>query len=74
MRFPGFTKFSLESIRDRMIRQHSRWLSRMLRRRQAPVRIPLRRVSDGGYSRLMASEDGRQIAAQWWEAALQKLD
>jgi hypothetical protein len=57
-----------------MTREHSSWLSRMLRQRRMPVRIPVRKVSEGGFARLMATEPGRQMAADWWHAMLDRLE
>jgi hypothetical protein len=57
-----------------MIREHSTWLSRALGRGRMPARIPVRRVSEGGFRRLMASETGRRIAWDWWQATLDRLD
>lgn len=50
---------------------HGRWLTRALgsRRQPWPV-IPLRRVSEGGFSPLMSSREGRAWAEAWWESTL----
>jgi hypothetical protein len=56
----------------RMIRAHSRWLTRALRRRFHVPRIPVRKVSDGGFTALMSTHSGRRRAAEWWEAALEE--
>lgn len=59
----------------RMIREHSAWLSRMLgdgRRGKVP-RIPVRKVSRGGFSRLMSTPGGRYRAERWWEKTLEKI-
>jgi len=55
--------------RARML--HGRWLSRALAqpRRVWPM-IPLRRVSDGGFQRLMSSSEGRAWAEAWWDSTL----
>ncbi len=54
---------------------HSRWLSRALaeRGRAWPV-IPLRRVSEGGFSAMLALPQGRAWAERWWEEALVRLE
>ena len=56
-----------------MIATHARWLSRVLRRGDPVPRIPARRVSDGGFARMMSSPAGREYAAQWWDDALERL-
>ena len=60
----------------RMIREHSAWLTRMLSRprtRSVP-RIPVRRVSEGGFGSLMSSPAGRHRAERWWERTLHRLE
>ncbi len=54
---------------------HSCWLSRALaeRGRAWPV-IPLRRVSEGGFSMVLALPQGRAWAESWWEEALARLN
>jgi len=54
----------------RMIRIHSLWLTRALRRRIRAPRIPVRKVADGGFTSLMSTHSGRRRAADWWETAL----
>ena len=63
----------------RMVREHSAWLTRMLggkggrkAPRKAP-RIPTRRVSEGGYSKLMSTSSGRYRAERWWERTLERM-
>lgn len=52
---------------------HSRWLTRALHHGggKGVPRIPVRRVSDGGYAPVMATVEGREWAAQWWAEALE---
>ena len=57
---------------ERMIDEHARWLSQVLRYRLRVPRIPTRRVSDGGYSRLSRSAAGRARAARWWARVLEE--
>jgi len=60
----------------RMIREHSAWLNRMLvgsgRRTHLP-RIPVRKVSEGGFTTLMSTPAGRYRAERWWERTLEKV-
>jgi len=65
---------STSSLARRFIAQHARWLTRALRTGRAYPRIPCRRVADGGFARLMATRQGRQIAQGWWYRALEELD
>lgn len=85
MIFPVFRWFgdrSTLSVSARMIREHSFWLSRMLRgggsggrsRTKQPPRIPVRRVSEGGFSQLTSTPAGRFRAERWWERALERMD
>jgi hypothetical protein len=82
MIFPVFRWFgdrSPLSASARMIREHSAWLTRMLRDGSArvgriPPRIPVRRVSEGGFSRLTSTPTGRSRAERWWERTLERLD
>ncbi|TVQ63658.1 MAG: hypothetical protein EA379_03425 [Phycisphaerales bacterium] len=37
-------------------------------------RIPLRRVSEGGFDDLLARPHGRRVAARWWARALDNDD
>jgi hypothetical protein len=55
-----------------MILEHARWLSWAVRRGRHMPRIPVRKVSEGGFARLMTTRRGRQLAADWWEDALEK--
>ena len=59
----------------RMIAEHSPWLSRMLggRRRKRIPRIPVRKVSEGGFSKLISTPSGRYRAERWWEKTLEKI-
>jgi hypothetical protein len=61
-----------------MVREHSQWLSRMLRlgkgrAARQPPRIPVRRVSEGGYSKLMSTPSGRHRAERWWLRTLEQM-
>lgn len=60
----------------RMVRDHSAWLSRVLRgeARSCAPRIPVRRVSEGGFSRMTSTPSGRYRAERWWERALEGMD
>jgi hypothetical protein len=58
---------------ERMVMEHARWLSWALRHRPHLPRIPVRKVSEGGFARLMATHRGREFAAEWWEDALDRV-
>jgi len=51
-------------------RVHERWLERALRAPDRVPRIPVRRVADGGFARLLARPAGRLAAARWWDRVL----
>jgi hypothetical protein len=66
--------FSLSNLADHaaeMRRRHSAWLTRAMRRPSRYPRIPTRRVSDGGFSAVVATPTGREWADQWWAETLQ---
>ncbi len=82
MIFPVFRWFgdrSPLSVSARMIREHSAWLTRMLRGGSGSPgsklpRIPTRRVSEGGFTRLTSTPAGRFRAERWWERTLERMD
>lgn len=53
---------------------HSRWLTRALADGRTYPRIPLRLVSEGGWSHLMHTREGRKFAENWWAEALAQVD
>ncbi len=53
---------------------HSRWLTAALASGREYPRIPLRRVDQGGFSAMMRRPGGPDRAAQWWDAALARVD
>ena len=53
---------------------HSRWLSRAITSKKAYPRIPVRPVSEGGFSGLTQTEEGRAANDAWWEATLEMVD
>jgi len=53
---------------------HSRWLTEALASRREYPRIPVRRVEHGGFSGLLGRANGRNLAGQWWERALDRID
>lgn len=68
---PGTPRRDPASPGARMVRYHAHWLSLALRSHRAFPRIPMRMVSEGGFSALLASPDGRRTAETWWVAALE---
>ena len=58
----------------KLVRYHQRWLSRMLKSRRQPPRIPVRRVTEGGFAFLAARPEGRLLAETWWEQALDRVE
>jgi len=69
-----FNSATFLSTRERMIREHARWLTQAVRRPGRYPRIPVRKVADGGFARLMASREGRAVADSWWFEALERVD
>lgn len=52
---------------------HSRWLSDAIAGRMDPPRIPTRKVSEGGFSRMLGRPGGRERAERWWDLALERV-
>lgn len=60
---------------EAMRRQHERWLSRALASPAlAKLRIPRRRVDEGGFGRLVRTRAGRAWAERWWDRAFAEAD
>jgi len=74
MVFRRIRRFVPSSVRLRMILEHSLWLTDMERSGREVPRIPTRRVTDGGFATLMATEEGRLYASSWWSRALHEID
>jgi len=66
--------FDIESAAEAMRRFHSRWLTAALKHGARPPRIPLRRVSDGGWGELMATPEGQAWAEEFWQGAFEHPD
>lgn len=69
-----FRKDDLLTAGELARRVHSAWLTKALGSRRAYPRIPVKPVTAGGFSELMASPDGPRIAREWWDNALQAVD
>lgn len=54
--------------------QHQRWLTRAMRADAARLRIPVRRVDEGGFAYLVTAPGGRQWAERWWTDAITRAD
>ncbi len=61
-----------DGARARLV--HSLWLTRALESGREYPRIPVRPVVTGGFSRLLARSNGRQLADRWWQRALARLE
>lgn len=60
---------------ERIRRFHEAWLDRAVRQpAYCEVRIPVRRVDDGGFSTLTAAPGGRERANQWWFEAFAYME
>jgi hypothetical protein len=54
---------------------HGTWLTRALHKPAGRLpRIPLRRVSEGGFTALMRTVEGRAWAELWWSSAWTRLE
>jgi hypothetical protein len=52
---------------------HSRWLTEAMARPYDVPRIPTRKVSEGGFSRMLGRPGGRERAERWWDLALERV-
>jgi hypothetical protein len=59
---------------ERARRVHEVWLNRAVSRDTAMLRIPVRRVDEGGFSHLRGDPGGQQWAEQWWMDAVARAD
>ena len=59
---------------ERFRREHERWLNRALGHEIDVPRIPTRRVTRGGFGRLLSTARGRRALARWWEIVLSRED
>lgn len=53
---------------------HSVWLTKAIRHGARPPRIPVRRVSEGGWSTLIETPEGRAWADEFWQSTLDHPD
>lgn len=56
------------------LRIHERWLDRALGSGREYPHIPLRAVSEGGFTPLVSTPHGRAWADAWWTDALTHVD
>lgn len=54
-------------------RLHSQWLTQAVESSRPYPRIPLRRVSEGGFSNLSQTPDGRVLCDGWWYLAFEQV-
>lgn len=54
--------------------QHQRWLNRAMAGDTRALRIPVRRVDEGGFNHLRTIPGGRQWAEHWWTEAIDRAD
>lgn len=70
-----FDRFRTETAGERARRIHQTWLTMALRGSIGPMpRIPIRRVSDGGWDALLRTPAGRRWANRWWQRAFRQMD
>jgi hypothetical protein len=69
-----FWREELPSLAAAYRRVHEAWLNRAISSGREYPRIPLRRVDQGGFERLMQRPGGPALAEMWWTAALERVD
>lgn len=74
MLFSMFSMKDWEEAAERMRRVHSEWLTGAMKHGKRPPRIPVRKVSEGGWSAMMETEAGRAWAEEFWQGALEHPD
>lgn len=62
------------SVGEMMRNAHSAWLTEALASKREYPRIPVRRVDEGGFSKLLSMKNGEELAARWWDIALERVD
>lgn len=68
-------RFRAESAGERARRIHQSWLTLAMRGEIGPFpRIPVRKVSEGGWDRIMRTPAGRRWADRWWRKTFQGMD
>jgi hypothetical protein len=73
--FRGFrSAIDLEAAARAMRDLHARWLTRALQHGRRPPRIPVRKVSEGGWAALMATPEGKAWAEEFWQGAFEHPD
>ena len=60
-------------LRDQMLRETSAFLTWALNQDRDLPRIPRRRVSDGGFARLLRQPGARAAIDRWWVRTLEIL-
>lgn len=73
MEWSFFKKHEFLTRAEVIRRTHERWLTRALKSGRDYPRIPIRPVSQGGFSSLMENPAGRLMARAWWDAALEHV-
>jgi len=56
-----------------MRREHALWLTAAMRTGAPKLRIPVRRVDQGGFGPMLRRPTGRARAEAWWEGALERV-
>jgi hypothetical protein len=71
-RFWGKKEF--EDAGEKARRIHGQWLTVALSSNRKYPSIPVRPVTQGGFDPLLSRPNGEARAAQWWDAAFQRMD
>ena len=74
MRWRMFHKRELLEMGERARRSHSAWLTRHLDATPGPPRIPVRRVSRGGFGSMMDRPQGPGRAERWWRLVFERVE
>ncbi|MCC5824367.1 MAG: hypothetical protein LAT64_12035 [Phycisphaerales bacterium] len=64
----------IQSPSERFRAEHSAWLSYAMLTGRSYPRIPTRRADEGGFDGLRARPGGLARAAEWWRAALARVN
>ncbi len=73
---PGLTRRPnrWETLAERARREHSHWLTcAMADPARYWRRIPIRRVDQGGFDRLVATPAGRRWSDGWWSRTIEQV-
>lgn len=74
MRWDFWRKADWEEAGERARRLHSAWLTEALASAKRQPRIPVRKVDEGGFTRMTGTPEGKARSERWWSLALERVD